>query len=146
MVFSRAATIRTSSYCALQKKLTSPGIVTEIPDLIKAFQNSVKTDLSPQDIGTTSLPREPSFRTRTSLYIISPKACLLAREIYDPVFPEQKEGVFYWKVDFNITAGLCLGTSRLDQMPDDCSAGGTFSSKLHHPAMNDIPPLNTAGF
>ena len=34
--------------CALQKKLTSPGVVTEIPDLINSFQNSVQTDLSPQ--------------------------------------------------------------------------------------------------
>src|SRR5262249_45090418 len=37
--------------CALQKKLEDPKVVTKIPDLIKSFQGSVQTDLSPQVMG-----------------------------------------------------------------------------------------------
>jgi LCP family protein required for cell wall assembly len=87
--------------CALRKKLTSPKIVTQIPDLINAFQGSVQTDLSPQVMAQlaclgTQLPRE-----NIALYNF-PENLFTGSRIYDPVFPEQKKGVFYWKVDFNI--------------------------------------------
>ena len=112
--------------CALQKKLTSPGIVTEIPDLIKAFQNSVQTDLSPQDMAQlaclgTQLPHE-----NIALYNF-PESLFTGSRIYDPVFPEQKKGVFYWKVDFNILRDY-VSDFQAGSWPDDSSAGGTFSS------------------
>lgn len=37
--------------CALRKKLLSPTVVENIPDLIKSFQGAVQTDLSPQQLG-----------------------------------------------------------------------------------------------
>ena len=61
-VFSRGD-YQNTILCALHKKLTSPQVVTQIPDLINAFQNSVQTDLSPQIMEQlaclgTQLPRE----------------------------------------------------------------------------------------
>ncbi|HEY9151646.1 MAG TPA: LCP family protein [Anaerolineales bacterium] len=87
--------------CALHKKLTSPQVVTQIPALINAFQDSVQTDLSPEVMAQlaclgTQLPRE-----NIALYNF-PESLFTGARIYDPVFPDQKKGVFYWQVDFNI--------------------------------------------
>jgi LCP family protein required for cell wall assembly len=84
--------------CALRKKLTSPSVVTKLPDLITSFQDNILTDLSPEqlsqfaclgaqlpagNIAFTSFPQELFKEGRT----------------YDPVF---KKEVFTWDVDFNI--------------------------------------------
>ena len=37
--------------CALRDKLTSPGVITKIPDLIRSFQGAIQTDLSPEQLG-----------------------------------------------------------------------------------------------
>jgi len=84
--------------CALRKKLTSPQIVTQIPDLINAFQGSVQTDLSPQVMAQlaclgTQLPRE-----NIALYNF-PENLFTGTRIHDPVFSKD---VFIWKADFNI--------------------------------------------
>ena len=42
--------------CALQKKLVSPAVITEIPQLINSFQGSVQTDLSPAIMSSAGLP------------------------------------------------------------------------------------------
>jgi LCP family protein required for cell wall assembly len=112
--------------CALQKKLTSPGGVTEIPELINAFQDSVQTDLSPQDMAQlaclgTQLPRE-----NIVLYNF-PESLFTGSRIYDPVFPEQKKGVFYWKVDFNILR-YYVEDFQAGLWPDDSSDSGSSSS------------------
>lgn len=84
--------------CALRDKLTSPAVVTKIPDLIRAFQGAIQTDLSPEQlsqlacIGTkipsgniifASFPAEHFKQTRQN----------------DPVFGKN---VFVWDVDFEI--------------------------------------------
>ena len=84
--------------CALRKKLTSPQVVTQIPELINAFQGSVQTDLSPAVMAQlaclgTQLPRE-----NIALYNF-PENLFTGSRIYDPVF---KKGVFIWNVDFNV--------------------------------------------
>jgi LCP family protein required for cell wall assembly len=112
--------------CALQQKLTSPGVVTDIPELINAFQDSVQTDLSPQDMAQlaclgTQLPRE-----NITLYNF-PESLFTGSRIYDPVFPEQKKGVFYWQVDFNILR-YYVEAFQAGFWPNDSIAGGTSSS------------------
>ena len=37
--------------CALRDKVTSPSVITKIPDLITSFQDAVQTDLSPAQLG-----------------------------------------------------------------------------------------------
>ena len=84
--------------CGLRDKLTSPQIVTQIPSLINAFQDSVQTDLSPQIMGQlaclgTQLPRQ-----NISLHNF-PENLFTGSRIYDPVFDKD---VFIWKVDYDI--------------------------------------------
>lgn len=84
--------------CALQKKLTSPAVVTNIPDLIKSFEGSVQTDLSPEIMGqlgclATQLPRQ------NITFYSFPEYLFTGTRIYDPVF---NKDVFIWDADFNV--------------------------------------------
>lgn len=96
-VFSRGE-FQNLVLCALQKKLTSPGMLLQIPKLINSFQDSVQTDLSPQIMAQlaclgTQLPRE-----NITLYSF-PENLFTGTRIYDPVF---KKDLFIWDVDFSI--------------------------------------------
>ncbi len=87
--------------CALQKKLTSPAVITQIPQLVNSFQGSVQTDLSPAIMTqlaclATQLPRQ-----NIALYNF-PETLFTGTRIFDPVFRDNKKGVFIWDVDFNI--------------------------------------------
>jgi len=83
--------------CALRKKLTSPSVVANIPDLIKSFQGAVQTDLSPQQlsqlacIGTELKPENIIFTN-------FPEDLFTQDRIYDPVF---KKDVFAWNTDYD---------------------------------------------
>jgi LCP family protein required for cell wall assembly len=82
--------------CALQKKLTNPSVLTQIPELINAFRGSVQTDLSPALMAqlaclATQIPRE-----NIALYSFPQKLFTGAR-VYDPVF---EKDVFIWEADF----------------------------------------------
>jgi LCP family protein required for cell wall assembly len=87
--------------CALRKKLMSPAIVENIPDLIKSFQGAVQTDLSPQQLsqlaclGTNLSPGNIIF---TSF----PEDIFTQDRVYDPVF---KKDVFIWNADYDILKG-----------------------------------------
>ena len=130
--------------CALQKKLTNPGVVTEMPDLINAFQNSVQTDLSPQVMAQLACLGPQLPRENIALYNF-PESLFTGSRIYDPVFPEQKKGVFYWKVDFNILRDY-VADFQAGSWPDDSTSTGTPSSPSTTTSlpMNNIPPLSTA--
>jgi LCP family protein required for cell wall assembly len=84
--------------CALRDKLTSPRVVTKIPQLIQSFQGSVQTDLTPAQlsqlacIGTQIKPGDILFAS-------FPQENFKATRIYDPVF---KGRTFIWDVDFDI--------------------------------------------
>jgi LCP family protein required for cell wall assembly len=96
-VFARAEN-QNRVLCALRKQLTSPGVITKLPDLIKSFQGSVQTDLSPQQlgqlacIGTQIHPENISFAS-------FPEEHFKTKRQYDPVF---KKNLFIWDVDFDI--------------------------------------------
>ena len=84
--------------CALQKKLKDPSVVVHIPDLIRSFQGSVHTDLSPAAMSqlaclATQLPRQ--FITLYSF----PEQLFTGARIYDPVF---EKDVFIWDAEFNV--------------------------------------------
>jgi LCP family protein required for cell wall assembly len=84
--------------CALRDKLTSPTVITKIPDLIKSFQEAIQTDLSPQQLGQlacigTQIP------SGDIVFATFPSEHFKQARQYDPVF---KKNVFVWDVDFQI--------------------------------------------
>ena len=87
--------------CALQKKLTSPSVIPQLPKLVQSFQGSVQTDLSPAIMGQLACLASQMPRQNIALYNF-PENLFTGIRIYDPVFPDQKKGVFIWKVDFQI--------------------------------------------
>ncbi len=90
--------------CALQKKLTSPSVIPQIPSLVQSFQGSVQTDLSPAIMSqlaclATKLPRQ-----NIAMYSF-PEELFTGTRIHDPVFGYLKKGVFIWDADFSILRG-----------------------------------------
>jgi LCP family protein required for cell wall assembly len=96
-VFSRGSN-QDIVLCALQKKLTSPDVITEIPSLIQSFQGSVQTDLSPAIMSQLACLATQVPRKNIGLYSF-PENLFTGTRIYDPVF---KKDVFIWDVDFMI--------------------------------------------
>ncbi len=81
--------------CALRKKVTSPQIVTQIPELIKAFEDNIRTDftpeqisqlaclgtkLPPQNIAFTSFPEELFTQTREFDPVFNKRISILAAD------------------------------------------------------------------
>ena len=112
--------------CALRDKLTGPQVITQIPDLINAFQGSVQTDLSPQVMAQLACLGTQLPRKNIALYSF-PESLFTGSRIYDPVFPDQKKGVFYWQVDFNILRDY-VADFQAGSWPDDSSDSGASSS------------------
>lgn len=84
--------------CALQKKLTSPSVITQIPQLVNSFQGSVQTDLSPAIMGQLACLAAQLPRQNITLHSFPENLFTGARK-YDPVF---KKDLFIWDVDFAI--------------------------------------------
>ena len=74
--------------CALRKKLTSPKVVTQIPELIEAFQDNIRTDLTPEQLGQlaclgTQMPPQ-------NIVLASfPGELFKQTRVYDPVFEKR---------------------------------------------------------
>ena len=83
--------------CALRKKLSSPKVVTQIPELIESFKDNIITDFTPAQIsqlaclGTKLPPQNIVFAT-------FPQELFSQTRIFDPVF---KKRVFIWDVNFD---------------------------------------------
>ncbi len=84
--------------CALRKKLTDPNIVTQIPELIEAFKDNIRTDFTPEQIsqlaclGTRLLPQNIVL---TSF----PQELFTQTREFDPVFDKR---IAILDADFNI--------------------------------------------
>jgi LCP family protein required for cell wall assembly len=84
--------------CALRKKLTSPSVMTSLPDLIKSFQGAVQTDLSPEQLGQLACiatQLQPANITFASF----PQTLFAQDRVHDPVFGK---GIFVWKADYEV--------------------------------------------
>lgn len=96
-VFARAEN-QNRVLCALRDKLTSPAVITKIPDLIRSFQGAIQTDLSPEQLGQLAC-----IGTRIQLgnvvFATFPAEYFKQTRQYDPVF---KKNVFVWDVDFQV--------------------------------------------
>jgi LCP family protein required for cell wall assembly len=71
--------------CALRDKVTSPGIVTKIPDLIRAFQGAVQTDLSPEQLGQLACIGT-KIQSGNILFANFPAELFQQTRKHDPVF------------------------------------------------------------
>jgi len=95
--FSRAEN-QNRVLCALRDQLTSPKVITKIPELIRSFQDAVQTDLSPEQLGQlacigTQIP------SGNIVFVSFPEEHFKQGRQFDPVF---KKKVFAWDVDFQI--------------------------------------------
>jgi len=84
--------------CALRNKLTSPDVVTKIPQLIQSFQGSIQTDLSPEQLGQLAC-LGTQMEPQNIIFASFPQELFEQDRTYDPVF---KKEVFTWKVDFEV--------------------------------------------
>jgi len=90
--------------CGLRKKLTSPSVITQIPELIQSFQDNILTDFTPEQLsqlaclGTKIPPQNILFAT-------FPEELFTQTHIFDPVFEKE---VFTWDVDFSILSGYVM--------------------------------------
>jgi len=87
--------------CALQKKLASPNVVTQIPDLIASFQDNIVTDLTPGEI-TQLACLGTKLRPQNIIFASFPqKLFKTSRKFPDP-YSHNPNGTFIWDVDFDI--------------------------------------------
>ena len=74
--------------CAVRKKLTSPQIVAQIPALIETFQDNIRTDFTPEELGqlaclATRMPPE------NILLASFPGDLFKQTRVFDPVFDKR---------------------------------------------------------
>ena len=84
--------------CSLRDQLTSPSVVVQIPDLVRAFQGAIQTDLSPEQLSQlacigTQIP------SGNIVFANFPAEHFKQARQYDPVF---KKRIAVWDVDFEI--------------------------------------------
>jgi LCP family protein required for cell wall assembly len=84
--------------CALRDKLTSPNVITKIPDLIRSFQGAIQTDLSPEQLGQLACIGT-QIQSGNIAFATFPSELFKQTRQFDPVF---KKSVFVWNVDFQV--------------------------------------------
>ncbi|MGE5462894.1 MAG: LCP family protein [Syntrophothermus sp.] len=84
--------------CALRDKLTSPQVITKLPQLIQSFQGAIQTDLTPAQLGQLACIGT-QMKPGNIVFASFPQELFKATRVYDPVF---KGRTFVWDVDFNI--------------------------------------------
>jgi LCP family protein required for cell wall assembly len=84
--------------CALRDKLTSPDVVSDIPDLIRAFQGAILTDLSPAQLSQLACIGT-KISSGNIVFASFPAEHFKQSRQYDPVF---KKKISVWDVDFKI--------------------------------------------
>jgi polyisoprenyl-teichoic acid--peptidoglycan teichoic acid transferase len=84
--------------CALKSKLTSPSVLPKIPKIIAAFQGSVLTDLSLEQISQMACLL-PHLKRENLLFTSLPDEILSPSRVYSP---QQKSTTFVMDADFNV--------------------------------------------
>jgi anionic cell wall polymer biosynthesis LytR-Cps2A-Psr (LCP) family protein len=87
--------------CALRNKVTSPDVLTRIPELIQSFQGAIQTDLSPAQLGQLACIGT-QIQPGNIVFASFPSELFKQSREYDPVF---KKRVFVWDVDFTLLRG-----------------------------------------
>jgi LCP family protein required for cell wall assembly len=84
--------------CALKEKITSPAVLPKIPQIISAFQGSVLTDLSPEQLAQLAC-LAPKLVKGNLLLTGLPDEILSQGKVYSP---QQKAETFVWKADYDV--------------------------------------------
>ncbi len=84
--------------CALKEKITSPAVITRIPQMIAAFQDSILTDLSPEQL-TQLACLAPKLSSENLLFTGLPEEILCPGRVFSP---QQKDQVFIMEADFEV--------------------------------------------
>ncbi|MES0360151.1 MAG: LCP family protein [Anaerolineales bacterium] len=84
--------------CALKDKVTSPAVVTKIPQIIAAFQDSVLTDLSPEQLAQLAC-LVPKLDSENLVFTGIPEELLTQGRVYSP---QQKAETFIWEADYDV--------------------------------------------
>jgi len=94
-VFSRAKH-ENLVMCAVRKKVESPTVLTQLPQIIASFSNRIQTDLTPAQI--SQLACLGITMPRSNIQFASfPRELFVPSEIYDASL---KQKVFIWDADF----------------------------------------------
>lgn len=84
--------------CALRNKLTSPKVITKIPQLVQSFQGAIQTDMSPEQLGQLACIGT-QIEPGNVVFASFPEEHFKSTRILDPVFGKR---VFIWDVDFKL--------------------------------------------
>lgn len=84
--------------CALKDKIVSPAVLPRIPQLINAFQDSVLTDLSPEQLAQMAC-LVPKLDSENLVFASISEDLLTPARVYSP---QQKATTFIYEADFNI--------------------------------------------
>jgi LCP family protein required for cell wall assembly len=82
--------------CALREKLVNPAVITKIPQIIASFQNSVLTDLSPEQISQLACLL-PKVERENLLFTSLPEEILEPGRVFSPAL---KDNTFIFNADF----------------------------------------------
>jgi LCP family protein required for cell wall assembly len=99
-VFKRASN-QNRVLCALRKKLLSPNVVTQIPDLIASFRDNILTDLTPEQI-TQFACLGAKLRPENIVFASFPEELFTPSRHIPDEYNHNPNGTFTWGVDFNI--------------------------------------------
>jgi LCP family protein required for cell wall assembly len=84
--------------CALKDKITSPAVLPKVPQIISAFQDSVLTDLSPEQFSQLAC-LAPKLRRENLLFTSLPQEILDSGTIYSPIL---KNSTYIVEADFDV--------------------------------------------
>jgi LCP family protein required for cell wall assembly len=87
--------------CALRNKLTSPDVITKVPQMIQSFQGAIQTDLSPEQLGQLACIGT-QMQSGNIVFAAFPEDLFKQARQFDPVFGKN---VFIWNVDFTVLRG-----------------------------------------
>lgn len=84
--------------CALKDKVTSPAVLPRIPQIISAFQDSILTDLSLEQL-TQLACLAPKLNSENLVFTSISEDLLTPGRVYSP---QQKAETFVWEVDYGV--------------------------------------------
>lgn len=84
--------------CALKKKITSSDVFPKIPKIIAAFQDSVLTDLSPEQLAQLAC-LAPRLKRENLLFTSLPQEIFTPGRVFSP---QQKDNTFVVQADFDV--------------------------------------------
>jgi LCP family protein required for cell wall assembly len=84
--------------CALRDKITTPAVLPKIPQIIAALQDSVLTDLTPQQLAQMAC-LVPELKPEKVLFFSLPQEMLSSGQMYSP---QLKGNVYILNADFDL--------------------------------------------